>query len=386
MKPAQLFIVSFFCLSLTYAQVGINTTSPNALLDIVSTNQASPSATDGILIPKVDNFPLSNPSLNQDGMMVFVTGNGVPLQGFYFWDNANAQWQKVDGELETLDEGNGYGWRFKDSNPSNYGTIGFHAVDLSYSASASSFVGARGNYAFAGGITSRAVGDYSFSYGRNTNANGTGSVALGNGSQAMGSFGTALGSTYAASYAETSLGTYNVIGTGNATAFVSTDPLLVVGNGTSTASRSNALLILKDGTITAPSLDMTEITDSKALITKEFADANYTVETVESPTNATLTASWTNYSSTYENAGYYKHNNRVYLRGLVRNTNLIVGSGSVIFTLPVGYRPSKRKICTGMQNGGIRVDINTNGQVIYMAGDDILYDYFSLEGISFDLF
>lgn len=46
----------------TYSQVGIGTTTPNAQLEIQSSNQATPANTDGILIPKMDEFPLVNPS------------------------------------------------------------------------------------------------------------------------------------------------------------------------------------------------------------------------------------------------------------------------------------------------------------------------------------
>ncbi|HPF10652.1 MAG TPA: hypothetical protein PKW08_05035 [Flavobacteriaceae bacterium] len=443
MKALLFFVLAFFCLHFTYAQVGINTTNPNALLDISASNTNSPSNTDGILIPKVDNFPVVVPTANQNGMIVFVTGNGSPEQGFYFWDYPAATWTKIDGELKKLDEGNGYGWRLKNSNPTNYGNIGFNAIDLSYSATAGTTNGALGLSAFGAGFETRVDGDYatafgyrtqasgnrsvaignvvvasgytavalgnsatssgyvSFSTGQLTNASGSIATAMGDGTTASGTRSTAMGyNTQSQGYATTtlgegtiakslaclSIGAYNLGLGGTGSIYIDTEPIFEVGNGTDSSNRNNALTILKNGTITAPSFDIAEITDSKALITKEFADANYTVETVETPTNATLNSGWTNYSATYESAGYYKHNNRVYLRGLLRNTNPIVGSGTVIFTLPSGYRPSKRKICTAMQNGGIRVDIDTNGQVIYQAGDSVLYDFFSLEGISFDLF
>jgi hypothetical protein len=55
-----------------------------------------------------------------------------------------------------------------------------------------------------------------------------------------------------------------------------TDRLLVLGNGVSGVN-SDALIIQKNGTITAPSLDNAEITAAgdKALTTKEFTDENY---------------------------------------------------------------------------------------------------------------
>ncbi|WP_460218460.1 tail fiber domain-containing protein [Psychroserpens sp. MEBiC05023] len=89
----------FFILSLISlnAQVGINTTDPQSQLDIRSSNQATPSNMDGILIPKVDNFPATNPTATQDGMLIFVTGSGTPTKGFYYWDQATTSWTNLGG-------------------------------------------------------------------------------------------------------------------------------------------------------------------------------------------------------------------------------------------------------------------------------------------------
>ena len=90
-----LFPLSFFN---SFSQVGINTTSPNAQLDIRSSNQATPSNSDGILIPKIDNFPAVNPTAAQQGMLVYLTtlvGTNAP--GFYYWDNVSVTWIALKG-------------------------------------------------------------------------------------------------------------------------------------------------------------------------------------------------------------------------------------------------------------------------------------------------
>lgn len=98
MKKLTLILFAFAFTSLK-AQVGINTTDPKAQLEIKATNQAAPDATDGILIPKVDTFPAVNPTVDQDGMMVYLTTNmGVNLKGFYYWDNANSIWKCISGD------------------------------------------------------------------------------------------------------------------------------------------------------------------------------------------------------------------------------------------------------------------------------------------------
>ena len=97
-------ILPFFALS----QVGIGTITPNAQLEIKSTNQATPSNTDGILIPKIDEFPSTSPTASQDGMMVYVTGSGTPSKGYYYWDNVAATWKVFSssvGKINDLTDG-----------------------------------------------------------------------------------------------------------------------------------------------------------------------------------------------------------------------------------------------------------------------------------------
>ncbi|MEM0518687.1 hypothetical protein [Aequorivita flava] len=55
-----------FSISL-HAQVGIGTTNPKSALDITASDSADPSNTDGILIPRINRFPTTNPTADQDG-------------------------------------------------------------------------------------------------------------------------------------------------------------------------------------------------------------------------------------------------------------------------------------------------------------------------------
>lgn len=92
MKKLFLLII-VFSFQMISAQVGINTTTPNAQLDIKSSNQASPSNTDGILIPKIDVFPTINPTAAQQGMLVYLTtASGSNQPGFYYWNNNTSSW------------------------------------------------------------------------------------------------------------------------------------------------------------------------------------------------------------------------------------------------------------------------------------------------------
>ncbi|MCF6223681.1 MAG: DUF1566 domain-containing protein [Flavobacteriaceae bacterium] len=80
--------------------------------------------------------------------------------------------------------------------------------------------------------------------------------------------------TIAESYAQISLGINNTEAVGKPASFEPSDRLFVIGNGVDSSSRSDAMVVLKDGTITAPSLtnELINKAGSKALTTKEYID------------------------------------------------------------------------------------------------------------------
>lgn len=98
--PTLLFLL---CLHTINAQVGVGTTSPNAILDIRSSNQTAPANTDGILIPKADEFPTTDPTAAQDGMLIYITGNGSETKGFYYWDQSVTDWVNATGVKQIND-------------------------------------------------------------------------------------------------------------------------------------------------------------------------------------------------------------------------------------------------------------------------------------------
>ena len=99
MKVKKLFFVACNLFGvLSFAQVGINTTTPNALLDIRATSATAPTNTDGLLIPKVDVFPATNPTAAQQGMLVYLTTtSGSNAPGFYYWNNPTTSWVGIGG-------------------------------------------------------------------------------------------------------------------------------------------------------------------------------------------------------------------------------------------------------------------------------------------------
>src|SRR6476660_4064182 len=100
MKTIKKIIITVSLLigSFGYAQVGINTTTPGAQLEISSSNQATPANTDGLLIPKVDAFPAVNPGAAQQSMLVYLTTAAAgKAPGFYYWDNTTTSWVGIGG-------------------------------------------------------------------------------------------------------------------------------------------------------------------------------------------------------------------------------------------------------------------------------------------------
>ncbi|WP_309640551.1 hypothetical protein [Flavobacterium sp.] len=97
-----LAIVLLLMIQFVEAQIGIGTTTPNATLDIRSSNQAAPANTDGILVPKVDAFPVANPTASQNGMLVFLTTvSGANQPGFYYWNNATTAWIGINSTVNS---------------------------------------------------------------------------------------------------------------------------------------------------------------------------------------------------------------------------------------------------------------------------------------------
>ncbi|MFL0354725.1 tail fiber domain-containing protein [Xanthomarina sp. GH4-25] len=231
--------------------------------------------------------------------------------------------------LEALDEGNGIGWRMIGRNSNNYGSIGLNSIDVSFSDINSTTNGATGNNSFAVGrraiasgntstalgMINNASGDYSTAMGRETIASNDVSTAMGFQTTASESYSTAMGyGTLASGSTSTAIGSFTVASGINSTAIgettnassrsatamgrgtiaddiystvvgtfndntTSTTSLFQVGNGGSTSTRSNAFNIDSNGAITAPSLDISEITDDKALITKEYLEVNASTAT-----------------------------------------------------------------------------------------------------------
>lgn len=122
---------------------------------------------------------------------------------------------------------------------------------------------AAGEYSVATGYSTDALGDYSVAMGYNSQASGYNATALGSNTNSDGAVSTSLGSnTHASGFNSVSmglnstsqsfcslvLGRYNSI-SGSVWEWLATDPLFVIGNGTSATAPSDAFSVLKNGNV-----------------------------------------------------------------------------------------------------------------------------------------
>lgn len=250
MKKYITSILLIFITSICYSQTEYNTTF-NTNLVLKSVNSLYNSNNDFIAIIDTDGEIKKAPITQLSPTYSFLTQNTQFLDRFTFQNSAGGSQQLTVNARPSLTKWGSSGYRiytgiaslvdFKDQ------INGAFSMDLSVQPENTSTL------TLANIQERSARGDHSFL--------------------------TQIGNS-ADSFGEVSLGIYSSKYTiGSATSWIASDRIFNIGNGTSELARSDALTILKSGAITAPSLDLNEITDSKSLITKEYFDANASTAT-----------------------------------------------------------------------------------------------------------
>ena len=204
---------------------GIGTSLPNAgaLLHI----DLDTSTTKGVLVTGTYDLVSTVPNIGAGSRMMFYPGKAAFRAGAVDgteWDDANVGFGSFATGLNTTASG-------IFSNSMGYGST------------------ATGYYSAAMGYGSAATGNNSTAMGQGSTASGNISTAMGQASAASGSYSTAMGSnTYAKSSYETVLGRWNTDYTPSSIfTWVASDRLFTIGNGTDFSSRSDALVVLKNG-------------------------------------------------------------------------------------------------------------------------------------------
>ncbi len=182
MKLKTLTLVTLFISTFSlFSQVGIGTTSPNARLDITASNTGSPSPTDGLLVPRVNNFPTINPGVNQDGMIIYLTSNKT----YYYWNNSLSSWSSLTGatNIDGLTDGAsdntsvflGNNAGINDNGTNSNTGVGISALTANISGSSNSAIGRNSLSNNTSGSGNTALG-----YGAGSgNVSGSGNVFLG---------------------------------------------------------------------------------------------------------------------------------------------------------------------------------------------------------------
>lgn len=257
------FVLFSFAVNAQGGRVGINTASPAATLHVADSS---------VLFSASNTLNLTTqPPIQGAGarMMWFV-----PRKAFRVGAVQGNRWDR--------DSIGNYSFAANNNNrASAYYSAAFGSNTIADGYAATSFgeyTRASGDYSFASGVYTRTSAAYSAAFGVFASALGFSSVAFGEATMAdaYATFAAGFG-TLASEFASSSFGSYTKAIGSNSSAFgnrvfsksqsmfalgayndstnydvfqwVETDPLFVIGNGTSNSNRKNALTLLKNGNL-----------------------------------------------------------------------------------------------------------------------------------------
>ncbi|MGZ4157724.1 MAG: hypothetical protein ACXVED_11305, partial [Bacteroidia bacterium] len=207
------------------------------------------------------------------------------------------------------------------------------------------------------GNSSIVKGNYAFASGTMNFAQGLNSVAFGNVTGAFADMSSTFGQSVSnSSYCSFALGQYNNdLGLYNKTSWVLTDPLFVIGNGTTSGSLSNALTVLKNGNtgigaIAPEDLLQVGLNSSKAVI-GSAAGSNLSYGTSYIGFNASRQS-----ASTWSTGNDLAHNGGAVMYGSI--------FGDIRFsTIPSTGTTNQTGIADATIEGNTKLLINNDGNV-----------------------
>ena len=217
-------------------RAGINTSVPQAMLHVQDSSVVFTGA------PSLPAVPGNPPVSGAGARMMWYPNKAAFRVGLI----TGGQWNKDSigdytfaGGYNAKATGAGsiaFGWNAKAIN-SISAAFGNETVASGTGSTAfGSLTTASGFYSTAIGLSTKSSGQTSFSSGENTVASGNLSTAFGR-------------NTKSKSFASVAIGSYNDSTSTSSIAWIASDPLFIIGNGTSNNSRSNALTVLKNGNI-----------------------------------------------------------------------------------------------------------------------------------------
>ena len=95
----------------------------------------------------------------------------------------------------------------------------------------------------------------------------------------------------------------------------------------------------------------------------------------------TLNAPWTSYGDVFATAAIRKDGSRVQFRGVVKGG----AGGTVLFTVPAGYRPPTQQIFATLSDAAAvtRIDVRPTGDVLVGLPPSTAVAWLSLDGIGY---
>ena len=199
------------------------------------------------------------------GYYSFAAGQNSRAKGFGSFAFGSFGWADGSGSVAFFGNAKGNNSFTFGGSSKGRGSITFEGVAEEEGGIAMyGYTGGRYGVSIGGGTTglgaSSSREDYAVAIGWNADARGQASVAMGPSdaygynafstgwvTEARGNYSFTMGyRTNSYAYASLALGRYNVI-TGDSAAWVATDPVLSIGDGTSNTNRSNSFTVLKNG-------------------------------------------------------------------------------------------------------------------------------------------
>ncbi len=280
-----------FCIAFTgiFAQsgnVGINTSSPAAMLHVADSSVLF----SGVLPlpPSPGNTPVSGPGVRmmwypQKG--AFRTGEAAGTE----WDKGNIGLYSFAAGSDVRASGS-YSMALGYANiSSSFGAISlgsFNEASGTQSLAMGALTHATGNVSTSMGVATYASGTRSTAMGFGTHASGTESIAMGDNTYALANASTASGKeTFANSYACHVVGIYNDTTLASRSVWVGTDPVFMIGNGFNAGTRSNAMTVLKNGNIGIGTISPTH---TLHVVNNDPGDGGYTEGVFIENTNSTI--------------------------------------------------------------------------------------------------
>jgi hypothetical protein len=225
---------------------------------------------------------------------------------------------------------------------------------------------ANGTAATAFGTANSAGGENAFAAGFNNLASRPSTIALGADNSVSGFYAVGLGrGAQATSYGQHTIGLYSEGFFSTDNTYVATDPLFVVGNGTSDAARSNALVMRKNGN-TILNGQLTIDGDNTGAGTSYTLPAQDGTANQVISTDGSVVLSWVNTPSGADNLGNHQatqdiflQDNHIRLRGVGDTFHGMGWYGGTTFDGTTIDGP----IVTGYSGGGLGSSDETNNRL-----------------------